>query len=174
VENANPSIVFDEEEIVRENTDVVEGEAKANESRLSELGEEGVTGISNRSTDVGLVEVEKAIDPVGPPVPLSTRSPSRPFHLQALPWLASQLPVVCKIDAGLASGEEVFHEENERNLPIIFFSSSFLLALLESSFSFFPLLFPLGDHLYALTFGFLPFSGPDKINRVETSSVHIS
>jgi hypothetical protein len=53
-----------------------------------------------------------------------------------------------------------FYEENERNLPIILFSSSFLLALLESSFSFLPLLFPLGDHLYALTFGLLPLSGP--------------
>jgi hypothetical protein len=108
VENANPSIVFDEEGIVRENTDVVEGEAKANESRLSELGEEGVTGTSNPRSDVGLVEAEKAIDPVGPPVPLLTRSPSRPFHPQVLPWLASQLPVVCKINAGLASGEDVF------------------------------------------------------------------
>jgi hypothetical protein len=54
------------------------------------------------------VEAEKAIDPVGPPVPLLTRSPSRPFHPQVLPWLASQLPVVCKINAGLASGEDVF------------------------------------------------------------------
>lgn len=93
---------------MRENTDVVEEEAKANESRLSELVEEGVTGTSNPSTDVGLVEVEKAIDPVVPPVPLSTRNPSRLFHPQALPWLASQLPVVCKINAGLASGEDVF------------------------------------------------------------------
>jgi hypothetical protein len=108
VENANPSIVFDEEGIVRENTDVVEGEAKANENRLSELVEEGVIGTSNPSTDVGLVEAEKAIDPVGPPVPLLTRSPSRPFHPQVLPWLAFQLPVVCKIDAMLASGEDVF------------------------------------------------------------------
>lgn len=92
---------------MRENTDVVEGEAKASESRLSELVEEGVTGISNPNIDVGLVELEKAIDPVVPPVPLLTRSPSRPFHPQVLPWLASQLPVVCKIDAGSASGEDV-------------------------------------------------------------------
>lgn len=158
---------------MRENTDVVEGEAKANENRLSELVEEGVIGTSNPSTDVGLVEVEKAIDPVVPPVPLSTRSPSRPFHPQVLPWLASQLPVVCKIDAGSASEEHASKEKKNRNVPVIFFSSSFLLALLESSFSFFPLPFPLGDHLYALTFGLLPLSGPDEINRVETSSIHI-